>query len=168
MNQCGPGDQDCLCPGGYFECQNNRTTCVCPPQCTRSDQCGQDALCYFYDGNCGRDAPVYCLSLARVSQWTCDDKPACGCDGNTYGNQCAALVAGVSANISPTRACAAEPLPCSHWPSTGSCSPTWTCRIWSSGGRGCGSSDGSCISYNDEVCDCETLPSGTVQLTCTL
>jgi len=168
MNQCGPGDQDCLCPGGTFECQNNRITCVCPPECTRSDQCGQDAVCFLYDGTCGDDSPGFCASLARASQWTCDDKPACGCDGKVYGNECAAIVAGVSANVAPTRSCAFKPLPCDDWPSTASCSPTFFCMYLKSGPQSCGVLDGNCISYNDEVCDCETLPSGDVQLTCRL
>ena len=165
---CGPGDQDCICPGGTFTCANNRLTCVCPAECTKSDQCGQDATCYFYDGNCGREATGYCLSLAVASQWQCDGKAVCGCDGNRYDNSCAALVARVSPNVAPTRDCSSAPLPCNDWPSTASCSPTWYCVVSSGGGKSCSTVDGACTSYNAAACTCELLPSGVVGLTCTI
>jgi hypothetical protein len=168
VGTCGPGDQDCICPGGHFTCANNRLTCVCPQQCTSAASCGQDAICYFYDGSCGQQAAGYCLSRADASQRACDAKAVCGCDGNRYDNACAALVAGVSANVAPTRACSSAPLPCNDWPSTASCTPTWSCTIVSSGGMSCSTVSGVCTSYNAAICNCETLPSGVVQLTCTL
>jgi len=167
IGTCGPGDQDCLCPGGTFTCQNNRLTCVCPQQCTSATSCGQDSVCYFYDGNCGRQAAGYCLSLADAAKWQCDAKPVCGCDGNRYDNTCAALAARASANVAPTRDCSVPALACNDWPSTASCNPTWYCRNSSGGGQSCGSMSGACTSYNAAICTCETLPSGVVQLTCT-
>jgi len=77
---CGPGDQDCICPGGHFTCTNNRLTCVCPQQCSTFTSCGQDSFCYFYDGNCGHQAAGYCLSLADASKRACGAKAVCGCD----------------------------------------------------------------------------------------
>ena len=165
---CGPGDQDCICPGGHFTCPNNRLTCVCPQQCTSSASCGQDAICYFYDGNCGQQAAGYCLSRADASQRPCDAKAVCGCDGNRYDTSCAALGAGVSPNVAPTRACSVAALPCNDWPSTASCNPTSYCIGSSGGGQSCSSVSGACTSYNATACNCETLPSGVVQLTCTL
>src|SRR5262249_49937946 len=151
-----------------FTCVNNRLTCVCPQECTSSDSCGQDSVCYFYDGNCGHSAPGYCLSRADVSQGQCDAKPVCGCDGNRYDTFCAALVAGVSSSVAPTRDCSIAPLPCNDWPSTASCSPTWYCLVSNGGGMSCGSVSGACTSYNAAVCNCESLPAGVVQLTCTI
>jgi hypothetical protein len=165
---CGPGDQDCICPGGHFTCTNNRLTCVCPAQCTTSASCGQDALCYFYDGDCGHQSAGYCLSRADASQRPCAAKAVCGCDGTRYDTACAALTAGVSPNVAPTRACSTVALACNDWPSTASCNPTWYCLVNSGGGQTCSIVSGSCTSYNAAACSCETLPSGVIQLTCTI
>jgi hypothetical protein len=174
---CGPGDQDCICPGGTFECQNNRITCVCPQTCTRSDQCGQDSICYLYDGNCGGGVGGYCLLLARASAWTCDQKPVCGCDGTLYDNLCVAVAARVSPSAAPTSACATQPLRCSDNPSAPSCYPNQYCMAWNTSGSvsescahfdvTCAQPSCDCIRYNAQTCACELLPSGIVKLTCT-
>src|SRR4029078_8642063 len=180
---CGPGDQDCICPGGHFTCTNNRLTCVCPQQCSTFTSCGQDSFCYFYDGNCGHQAAGYCLSLADASKRACGAKAVCGRDGTRYDPACAALGAGVPANgaprtgllaagppptAAPPRDCSVPPLPCNDWPSTASCNPTWYCLVSSGGGQTCSSVAAACPSYTAAICTCETLPSGTVQLTCTI
>ncbi len=177
--QCGPGDQDCHCPGAYWACVNNRTTCMCPPECTKSDQCGPDAICIFDDGNCGKDRKGYCLPPARASQWVCNDqKPTCGCDGNLYQSSCAAVAARVSPSAAATDNCAAPPLPCSDSPSTPSCYPTLLCRVQNQGGSlsgwcerfaaACAQPSCDCVAYNAQTCNCEMLPSGIVRLTCNL
>jgi hypothetical protein len=172
---CGPGDQDCLCPGGTFECQNNRTTCVGPQQCTRADQCGQDAICFFSDGNCGGGASGYCLPIAKAPQSACNQKPTCGCDGNLYDDGCAAIAARVSPSAAATSACNSQPIPCSSTGSGTSCYPTQYCMLWNAGTTGaqCARFDASCaqpscdcLSYNAQTCNCGLLPSGIVRLTC--
>lgn len=178
VGTCGPGDQDCLCPGGTFTCQNNRLTCVCPQQCTSAASCGQDAICYFHDGNCGRQLAGYCLPRADAAKWPCASKAVCGCDRNLYDNTCAALAAGVSPNVASTSDCAAAPIPCSDRASAASCYPTQYCDVWNSGGsitESCAAFQGTCaqpscdcISYNAQTCSCALLPSGIVRLTCTI
>ena len=179
LGECGPGALDCLCKGGYFECVDDQVACICPPECASSEECGAGELCVFTDGYCGRDDSGYCQSLEMAGEWSCGSEkpPTCGCDGKLYDSYCDAIVAGVSPNKAPPSDCTAEPVPCSDEPGAIACyASTNYCMFWNDGSSpscddwnvDCSEPSCDCISYNEEGCDCVTLPSGVLTLTCKL
>jgi hypothetical protein len=102
----------CGCDGATYDnaCFANaagvsvETEGACAPSEPSGDACGSRGLSECAEGsfcsfpssaNCGRaDAPGTCAPKPEVCSY--DYTPVCGCDGQTYGNACAAEAAGVS------------------------------------------------------------------------
>ena len=71
--------------------------------------CGADQYCYYTpEAMCGRaDAQGKCTDIPKNSACDAVYDPVCGCDGMTYGNDCAATIAGVSVDYAG--ACGKDP-----------------------------------------------------------
>jgi hypothetical protein len=73
--------------------------CTVETACTSSMQCGSGNYCEFPSGECGESQMGVCRPMDDPSCEMCGDYAmgqVCGCDGVTYGSECARIAAGVS------------------------------------------------------------------------
>lgn len=148
------GDGDSGSGGGSTGGQDNGSPVLCGG--AYSKECGEGYFCRFQTG-CGTVG--HCTRMPK----NCDDayEPVCGCDGNTYGNECQARLAGVS--VRDTGECdEAEQFPCGPY----QCARTSYCldkngtdssTIWQ---HACISSPTEC--GDTPSCACLTDPAGCI------
>ena len=68
--------------------------------CSNSNNCPEGTFCEFPTGNCGEGLIGVCMPMHNEACTVCSpytDGMVCGCDGNTYANDCQRAEAGVSA-----------------------------------------------------------------------
>lgn len=89
----GDGVCDDFCPEEDEDCGGSE-----PVFCDDQLQCGAGEVCQFEAGACGADDGGTCVAApeACIDLWA----PVCGCDDQTYSNDCYALAAGVSVQYS--------------------------------------------------------------------
>ncbi len=149
---CGAGQQCCLLCGGDGICVPAGEMCplVECPGCFGPADCSFGVVCVFEPGLCG--GPGACAPRPDGCD---DDCPGvCGCDGETYCNDCNAMQAGVSvATFGPCE----TGVPCGR--SGMVCSPDEYCEL----GPDCGASDmvgcaerpSECPDEDAPVCGCD-------------
>jgi hypothetical protein len=72
-------------------------------------ECAEGSVCQYGEGSCGAgDRPGVCVPRPEACAYLYE--PVCGCDNQTYSNECLALQAGVS--VKSQGACEPEPQGC--------------------------------------------------------
>ncbi len=128
----------------------------CGPCMSNADCPAADPFCLFPPGSCGEDGiPGMCVPRPT----DCPDvwDPVCGCDGQTYSNECDAHAAGVS--VRHPGECVRY---CGHMGPDPQCYPNEFCKypVGTCGNNAtvlgiCTPIPGDCITLWDPVCGCD-------------
>jgi hypothetical protein len=86
---------------GAWSCESNACVYHCtgvPLKCTGNSDCPSDQYCEFGEGMCLNPTFTILEGVCTKRPQACYAlfAPVCGCDGNTYGNDCEAHAAGTS------------------------------------------------------------------------
>jgi Kazal-type serine protease inhibitor domain len=171
---------DCANCDSYWTCEENRCLEHCgpfPPDrceslCFDNESCGPEAFCRKPVGRCDglgacHPRPVPCPNVVD---------PVCGCDGQTYANECVAGNAGVA--LAHRGPCEEEPTPTPSptpetSPSPEACDitdpcpqaefcelPAGACASEPRSGT-CVAVSGACLDLEEPVCGCDGLTYGS-------